>query len=228
MKKYIFILILILTTSETMNSQIFYNKSKPISFNNKELTNIEDLPSINFSVNKDGNLVKGNLNIDIKEKALIEKYCNKNIARLKISLDVLSFGNITLRFSDIKLSNNAHCYVYTNDYKIVAGPIYQSAINDNLNIVKIPAKEMLVEVVFDNINDFYITLNSVSYQSIKPLENNSIKNISLQGVDDFCPCTNGIVDSYPFDSLDYQNQWLGYTNNNSLFFQNDKYFLLLY
>jgi len=76
-------------------------------------------------------------------------------------------GKISIGFRDVILGNKTHCYIYTNDYKIVAGPIYQENINDNyLNIVELPARELILEIVYDEKDDFDFTLESIRYRSL--------------------------------------------------------------
>ncbi len=190
MKKLYFVLILFVMLFPQLNAQIFYNIGMPPSYQKSEITDVGNLYSINYVVDPQGNLLRENLSTNVKDYIKIEKISDKNIARVKFVVSAKSLGEMTLRFSNVKLKNEAHCYIYTSDYDIVAGPIYEKSISNALNIVKIPAYELILEIIFDNINDFELILNSISYQSL--IDISKKRNNSLQGAisDSVWNCAN--------------------------------------
>lgn len=162
----------------------------PPSHQNAGLIDINDLPSINYNVDYKGNFFRANLSTNVKDYLKIEKIGDKNIARVKFSITALSLGEMTLRFSNVRFNNGAHCYVYTSDYEIVAGPVYEKSISNVLNIVKIPANELILEIVFNSVNDVDLILNTISYQSI--IDVSKKKGNSLQEAipDSIWDCSN--------------------------------------
>jgi len=191
------VVILMFLSTTNLYSQIQYNIEFPPSYGNENIIGVDELAIINFAVSRDGNLSEENINIDIKDYAILEDVGEKNIARVKFNIDVLSFGNISIGFKDVILNNKAHCYIYTNDNKIVAGPIYQSNINSGyLNIVELPARELILEILYENINDFEFTLNTLNYKNISKNKNNELQSTFREdqhGFCDDCESTYGIL-----------------------------------
>jgi len=195
MKKLYLISILFVMSFSQLNAQILYNIEKPPSYQKSALTDINNLPSINYTVDNSGNLFQDNLLANVKDYLKIEKIGDKNIARLKFSIAAKSLGEMTLRFNNVILNNGAHCYIYTSDYEIVAGPIYKKSISKALNIVKIPADELILEIVFEEINDFDLILNSISFQpiiDISPKNDNSLQGAIPDSVWDCSSCDYGV------------------------------------
>lgn len=164
-----FFLIFVALTVCTINlalSQIMYNKVKPYSYQSTELLTVNQLPTLEYNVSSDGNLSIDNLNVNVKEKALLEKKGDKFVSRLKFKVNARKLGEISLFFKDVKLANGTTCYVYSTDYQIVAGPITQQSINANfLTIMKLPADELILETVFNSESDYDFTLSGVNYFS---------------------------------------------------------------
>ena len=210
MKKSILVFILILMFYPQLNAQIFYNIEMPPSYQKSEITNINNLHSINYDVDYQGNLSKNNLSINVRDYLIIEKIGEKNIGRVKFNVTVKSLGELTLRFSNVKLNKGAHCYVYTSDYDIVAGPVYENSISNTLNIVKIPTNELILEIVFENINDFDLILNSISYQSI--IDVSKKNNNSLQGA--ISP-SDWNCDSCKYGEIKFVDNFDNFTNNDT-------------
>lgn len=134
LRKSLYIYVILATTA---NSQIMYNKVKPVSSESNSFKELRDIPIIDFLVNEQGSMHQGNLNVDIKSNALFESANGKNIARMMIKVNAQSLGNITINFKDVLLDNNTYCLVYTQDQQIVAGPIYQKSINNNHIILQL-------------------------------------------------------------------------------------------
>ena len=146
-----------------LQSQITYNREKPFSYNKQELSPINKLPVINFSVDADGNLFEKDVKVNFKKSCLIEKKNDRFVARLIIKVHAEKLGMITIICKDVKLNNDARCYVYTKDMQIVAGPIYQKSIIDDIVISNLPADELIIEIVANNQDDFEMKLDEVDY-----------------------------------------------------------------
>jgi hypothetical protein len=84
-----------------MMGQIMYNKAKPYSYQSEELLTVNQLPTLEYNVSSDGNLSIDNLNVNVKEKALIEKKGDKYIIT-----DDIEISNI---FNDDKLHTSVIC-----------------------------------------------------------------------------------------------------------------------
>ena len=130
LRKSLYIYVILVTTA---NAQIMYNKVKPVSLESQSFKQLQELPVIDFPVEENGSMFQSTLNINVKKNALFESANGKNIARLMIKVNAQSLGNITLNFKNVTLNNGAYCLVYTQDRQIVAGPIYQKSINNNLS-----------------------------------------------------------------------------------------------
>jgi hypothetical protein len=77
----------------------------------------------------------------------------------------------------------------------VAGPVYEKSIIKNLNIMQLPAKELILEVVYTNENDYDITLDEVGYKTLFGNKNKDKNSERLLGNYDNChTCTDGVVD----------------------------------
>lgn len=200
-------------------SQIMYNVSKPFSYEKSGLKNITEIPLIHFPVNNDGNLIEQNLKLNIKEKAVNEIIDNKFVTRMKVKVFAEKLGMMTLILDNVKLNNNSYCYVYTPDYKIVAGPIYQGSIDKYLIIKEIPTDELIIEVISNFASDFDLTINEVDYLSLyKSKMNDSKKSEQLLSGGDSCHTCNNGEKSYA-NFIDEVNDcgWLGYGNGNEIF-----------
>jgi hypothetical protein len=197
--------------------QITYNVSKPLSYNASELTSISELPILHFQVDERGNANYTHLAQDINSQFLIEKYSDKNIARLKFKVEAKSLGEMSLIFKDVKLKNGSHCYVYTNDYQIIAGPIYEKSINGNLQIMKLPASELILEVVYDNASEISFTFNGVSFSSLVDLSEKKKKKNQILG--EYDNCHNCDYDSELHANINYNNNidWFGAGNDKEIF-----------
>ncbi len=166
--KSLYIWVILVTTA---NAQIMYNKAKPVSLESQSFKQLQELPIIDFPVDENGSMFQSSLNVDVKKNALFESAKGKNIARLMIKVNAKSLGNITINFKDVLLNNNSYCLVYTQDQKIVAGPIYQKSINNKqFTIMNIPASELILEVIYKNKADFTLKLNEVSFASLVNLK----------------------------------------------------------
>ena len=212
MKK--FLLILVALTVCTINlalSQIMYNKIKPYSYQSEEFLPSNQLPILEYNVSIDGNLSIDNLNVNVKEKALLEKKGDKYVSRLKFKVNARKLGEISIFFKDVKLANGTTCYVYTTDYQIVAGPITQQSINANyLTIMKLPADELILETVFNSEDDYDITLSGVNYFSA--FEKKEYDTPELQSFSGCHDCVDGVVDHADNVSTFNENSciWLGW------------------
>ncbi len=215
MKKLCIVFILFVTLFPKLDAQIFYNIEKPPSYQKFGLTSIKDLPTLNYAVDGNGNCYKDKLSDNMKDYLKIEKIDGKNIARIKFNVASKSLGEMTLRFSNVQLKNGAYCYVFTTDYQIVAGPIYQKSINDLLNIVKIPANELILEMVSNSEQDYNLNLSSISFQSnddLKPKRKNSLQdetnwdcdNYGINGNSKYC---DNISEAYTENSASYLGAW---------------------
>jgi hypothetical protein len=216
MKKLFIVFILFVSLFPKLDAQIFYNIEKPLSYQKQGLIDIQELPSIKFDVGITGNLVKDKISLNLNDYLKIEKNGDKIIARIKFNVASLSLGEMTLRFKDVKLNNGAYCYVYTSDYQIVAGPIYQKSINDILNIIKIPANELVLEIVSNSEQDYNLIFSSISFQSvenIKQKSKNSLQedlsnwdcvNYGIDGNPKYC---DNISSSYSDNSASYLGAW---------------------
>lgn len=209
----VIIVLFLLCNTNNAQSQIFYNKAKPISYQSAELNQLNSIPEIEFSVMPDGNLTSMQLGINIQEKMLTEKYNDYYISRIKLKVNNPKIGLISLHFVNIELNNNSYCYVYTSDYKIVAGPIYKNSVNGFLNIMNIPANELVLEVVSDNEDDFNLKLDGVSYNSLHG-NNKKIKELEhLMGVYDNCyTCTDNAMNRADniINNDEFTCGWLGW------------------
>jgi hypothetical protein len=196
MKKYLLMVSFVFCFSfNLLQGQIVYNKEKPFSFNSKELLPINKIPVINFGIDSNGNALEKKVNVNVKKNSLIEQKGDKQIARMMVKVHALKLGEMSLYFKDVKLKNGSYCYVYTNDYQIVAGPVYEKSIINNLNIMQLPTKELILEVVYTNENDYDITLNEVDYKSLFGNKNKDKHSEKLLGNFDHChTCTDGVVD----------------------------------
>jgi hypothetical protein len=163
MKRAFLILVALLLSFSPAFSQIVYNQAKPFSYDKSGTTPLNVLPKIDFPVDADGNYSESDMKINIKDFAHFERIGNKQIARVNIKVHAVVLGEMSIYFRDIILKNEAHCYVYTDDYKIVAGPIYEKSIGKFLSIMSLPANELIFEVVFNNKDDFDMTLFGVNY-----------------------------------------------------------------
>ena len=210
MKKLYPVFVLLAMLSLQLNAQIFYNIEMPPSYRNTEISDVANLHSINYDVDSQGNLIKNNVSLNIRNYLTIEKIGEKNIGRVKFSITAKSLGEITLRFSEVKLNNGANCFVYTSDYDIVAGPIYENSISNTLNIVKIPAYELILEIIFVDANDFDLTLNSISYQSL--IDVTKKNNNSLQGA--ISP-TDWNCDSCEYGEIKFVDNFDNFANNDT-------------
>ncbi len=184
-----------------LDAQIFYNIDKPPSYHKFGLTPIKDLPAIKYNVDSKGNLISDKLSVNVKDYLKMEKIGDKIIGRVKFNVASKSLGDMTLRFSDVKLNNGSYCFVYTNDYQIVAGPIYQKSINDMLNIVKIPANELVLEIISNSEQDYNLIFSSISFQSIDDFMPKS--KYSLQDDETDWDCNNSGINGNPkyFDNI---------------------------
>ena len=203
------ILFVMMVVTPDLNSQIMYNVSKPISYMERGLSQISDLPVIHLNVDENGSLYEADMNIDVKDYMLIEEQENKIIARVRINVDAKYLGEITARFGDVVLNNSSICYVYTNDYQIIAGPISSESINKTINIVKIPAKELILELVAYKKEDISITLQSISFKDLKSHHRNEFREAGCYD----CPDYGEIEHA----ELDLSCNSLGYTIHNHLF-----------
>ncbi len=212
MKKLCIVFILFITLFPNLNAQIFYNIEKPLSYQKSAITFVKDLPALNYTVDANGNCYIDKLFVNIKEYLKLEKIDGKNIARIKFNIASKSLGEMSLRFSDVHLKNGAYCYVYTTDYQIVAGPIYQKSINDMLNIVKIPANELVLEIVSNSELDYNLIFTSISFKSnenIKPKRKNSLQEVLTNwdcenyGIDGNPKYCDNISEAYTENSASY-------------------------
>ena len=198
-------MIFVALTACTINlalSQIMYNKVKPYSYNSEELLQVNQLPTLEYNVSIDGNLSIDNLNVNVKEKALLEKKGDKYVSRLKFKVNARKLGEISLYFKDVKLANGTTCYVYTTDYKIVAGPITQQSINGNyLTIMKLPADELILETVFNSENNYNFTLNGVNYFSAFEKKEYDAPELQSEIIRDY-ECNYGEVKYFEHTQLD--------------------------
>ncbi|MEI6089798.1 MAG: T9SS type A sorting domain-containing protein [bacterium] len=201
MKKLCIVFILFVTLFLNLDAQIFYNIEKPLSYQKQGLIDIKELPSIIFDVDNTGNLVKDKISIILKDYLKIEKNGNKIVARVKFIVASKSLGEMTLRFSNVQLNNGTYCYVYTPEYQIVAGPVYQKSINNMLNIVKIPANELVLEIISNSEQDYNLIFSSISFQSIDDSMPKS--KYSLQDDETDWDCNNNGIDGNPkyFDNI---------------------------
>jgi hypothetical protein len=233
MKKLCIAFILFVTLFSKLDAQIFYNIEKPHSYQKFGLTTIKELLALNYAVDGNGNCYIDKLSINMKDYLKIEKIDGKNIARIKFNVASHSLGEMTLRFKDVKLNNGAYCYVYTPDYQIVAGPVYQKSINDMLNIVKIPANELVLEIIFNSEQDYNLIFSSISFQSIddfKPKSKNSLQedltnwDCDNYGIDGNSKYFNNLTTSYSDNSASYLGAWYDCElfNHSNLFSVNDK------
>jgi hypothetical protein len=198
-------------------AQITYNVSKPLSYKVKELTSISGLPVLNFTVDAIGNANYTNLAQDINSQFLIEKYSGKNIARLKFKVSAKSLGEMSLIFRNVKLKNGSHCYVYTNDYRIIAGPIYEKSINGNLPIMKLPASELILEVIYDNASDISFTFNGISFTSLIDLSETNKKKEGNQILGDYDNCHDCDYGEVKHADNVMNCGWYGHGNDNEIF-----------
>jgi hypothetical protein len=199
-----------------MQSQIIYNKDKPLSYGSSELNSLNQIPEIEYQVSPNGNLFAIELGVNVKETALLEKKGDKYISRLKIKVATRKLGEMSLNFRDVKLKNGAFCYVYTVDYKIVAGPVYEKSINGFLNIMNLPANELILEVVFSNEKDYDLLLSSVSYVALfgKNIKDND-KELLLGDYDHCYTCPNSGTVNHA--DIDMDCGRLGFGNNKEIF-----------
>jgi hypothetical protein len=188
MKKYILMTISILiVTTYSMNSQIYYNIEMPKTAETSGLVSIQDLPEIEFNPGNKGAFFETGINKNIKEHALTESNSDKLITRLNISVKTNELGFMSIRLRDVSLKNVTYCYIYTDDYKVIAGPVNESSIKDKINIVQIPAKNLIVEVVASSLEDWNLILDEVSFKPLKSEDRNK-KTAKLMSPSryDFC------------------------------------------
>jgi hypothetical protein len=196
MKNKLYLTILFLFCSFGLQAQILYNIAKPES---QEKQGLKSHRQINKKeIDLDPKTKSEKLNLDILKESTIEKYGNEYIARLKIQIKSDVLGYLSLRFRDVKLDNFSHVYVYTTDYKIVAGPIYKKNIGNSINILQIPGSELVVEAIYSDEKDVGLILSEVSFQTIDEVQNKKSGKLQDEGDDAhevFCgSCNYGEVD----------------------------------
>lgn len=172
------------------------------------------LPKIDFPVDADGNYSESGMKIKIKDFAHFERIGNKQIARVNIKVHALVLGEISIYFRDVVLKNDAHCYVYTDDYKIIAGPIYEKSINKFLSIMSLPANELIVEVVYNEKDDFDMTLYGINYQAMFATSKTTEQ---LLGDYDSCHTCNYGYKEYARDILNCQTLGAVPSSNPEIF-----------
>ena len=203
-------------------SQILYNQEMPPSYSSENIIGLDELPIINFRVSENGNLSENNININIKDYLVYEKIGEKKIARARLTIDVFSMGKISIGFKDVILDNKTHCYIYTNDYKIVAGPIYQDNINDNyLNIVELPARELILEIVYDEKDDFNFTLESIRYRSSSKKNNKLQTSSQPEAEHAYCDDFENYYGERRYDTEFERCSYFGGDNENDDIFTDD-------
>lgn len=204
MRKYI-IIIALLFVAPCLYSQILYNIEMPKSSGNEKISSTADLPAIEFETNEAGRINNKAVNTDFAKTMRIEKTDECSIGRIKISVNTENLGFLDIRLKDVKLRNGACCYIYTADYKVVAGPIFEKSITERINIVHIPAKEMIIEVCHQKPGDFDFVLESVSFEPVHASKKAG-KNQLQQTRDGFCDaCTEGEKNFFDDFGLDCES-----------------------
>ncbi len=202
-----------------MLSQVMYNISKPYSYHQNGLKANNELPLIHFPINEEGNLIENNINFNIKDKAIVELINNKYVSRFKIKVFAEKLGMMSIIMDKVVLNNNSYCYVYTPDYQIVAGPIYQGSINDFLIIKDIPTDELIVEVISNSVSDYELNLSEVNYFSMFSKKNRDKYDVLLSDTTEGYTCNYGKVQYYEDTQIidAYKCGEYGYTGSYNIF-----------
>jgi len=226
MKKNFILVLAMLVIPTIIFSQIMYNVSKPFSYEKSGLKNISELPLIHFPVNNDGNLIEQNLKLNIKEKAVNEIIDNKFVTRMKVKVFAEKLGMMTLILDNVRLNNNSYCYVYTPDYKIVAGPIYQGSIDKYLIIKEIPTDELIIEVISNFASDFDLFIDEVDFHSkFNKINKSKISEVFFKSYDKLHQCNYGEITFYDSTQLirEYRCNELGDDGLHKLFKRTDNF-----
>jgi len=223
MKKFFFSVFLVLNLPISIFSQIIYNVAKPLSFNKSNTISIADLPQLNFSVNQNGSLIETDLKINIEDYDVNEIIDDKYVARVKLKVFAHKLGMMTLIIDKVKLGNKSSCFIYTPDYKIVAGPIYQNSIKEYLIIKNIPTDELIIEVVTNDLKDFSLRLREVNYYSLFESSDKLGKSktkysdMFLSSNDSCHTCNDGVKSYADFIDEVQDCGWLGYGHEGEIF-----------
>lgn len=197
--------------------------ARPLSFNKSNTISIADLPQLNFSVNQNGSLIETDLKINIEDYDVNEIIDDKYVARVKLKVFAHKLGMMTLIMDKVKLGNKSSCFIYTPDYKIVAGPIYQNSIKEYLIIKNIPTDELIIEVVTNDLKDFSLRLREVNYYSLFESSDKLGKSktkysdMFLSSNDSCHTCNDGVKSYADFIDEVQDCGWLGYGHEGEIF-----------